>query len=65
MTTLSELPPTTISMTTGKIPTGEVWVMGDNRCHSDDSRAYGPVPITDITGTATEIVSPANRAHRL
>jgi signal peptidase I len=34
------------------IPEGAVWLMGDNRTNSLDSRYFGPVPESDITGKA-------------
>lgn len=34
------------------IPKGEVWVMGDNRNVSRDSRYFGPIPESSIVGRA-------------
>jgi len=35
-----------------KVPPGHVFVMGDNREQSADSRVWGPVPLEDIKGKA-------------
>jgi len=32
------------------VPQGYIFVMGDNRPHSSDSREFGPIPISDIIG---------------
>ena len=40
-----------------KVPPGMIWVMGDSRNNSDDSRINGPVPI----GEARLIVAPPHR----
>lgn len=38
----------------------EVWVMGDHRNHSTDSRTFGAVPMTNVTGKAILIAFPFN-----
>ena len=35
-----------------KVPDDCIWVMGDNRTNSSDSRAFGAVPLSNITGKA-------------
>ena len=34
------------------VPAGDVWVMGDNRGNSLDSRYFGPIPVKTIVGRA-------------
>ncbi|MGB6071474.1 MAG: signal peptidase I [Rhodococcus sp. (in: high G+C Gram-positive bacteria)] len=49
------------------VPTGSLWVMGDNRSGSADSRAHrkdelgGTVPVGDVIGKARLIVLPPSR----
>lgn len=44
-----------------KVPEGMLWVMGDHRRVSQDSRCQGPVPIDNVIGKAMVIVTPFNR----
>jgi signal peptidase I len=34
------------------IPTGQLFVMGDHRASSSDSRTFGPIEVTDVIGRA-------------
>lgn len=59
------LPPDTIDVSgqdfQEDVPEGTVWVMGDNRYDSSDSRFNGVVPIADIVGRAVVVSWPIDR----
>jgi len=48
-----------------RIPSGHVWVQGDNRAVSVDSNKYGPVSLGLMVGVATHILWPLSRASRI
>ena len=46
---------------TWKVPEGDVFMMGDNRGQSGDSRAFGPIPVSSIVGRAFLRIWPPSR----
>lgn len=43
------------------IPAGHLWLMGDNRPNSSDSRVFGPQPVEFVRGRAFAIYWPIDR----
>lgn len=51
--------------TTYRVPKGTLFVMGDNRCDSEDSRFLGAVPSDKVIGRAFLIIWPTKRIGSL
>lgn len=49
----------------GIVPPDAVFVLGDNRNHSEDSRDYGPVPLKNVVGRAILVFWPWSRRRWL
>jgi signal peptidase I len=47
------------------VPPGTLWVMGDNRGNSADSRVFGPIPRSTVVGRAFTRVWPLGQASFL
>jgi len=43
------------------VPAGDLWVMGDNRCDSSDSRVFGPIDQSLLVGRAFVLAWPPGR----
>jgi signal peptidase I len=47
------------------VPAGHLWMMGDNRCDSSDSRVFGPIDEKLVVGRAFVLIWPPGRVHWL
>jgi signal peptidase I len=57
--------PDTRSFAEIAVPPHTVYVLGDNRANSEDSRFFGPVPDSDVTGKALAGIWPLGYAGAL
>lgn len=60
-------PPTQAEFGPVRVPEGQLWVMGDSRNNSADSRVpgHGPIPVDAVIGKARYVVLPFRRAQHI
>ncbi len=61
----AQVPDTYTSERPAQVPNGYVWLMGDNRPNSHDSRYFGPQPVRHLLGKAFFIYWPPARMRVL
>lgn len=57
------VPESSVTLAPYQVPPGRVFLMGDNRPVSMDSRFIGAVPVTEVQGTVVAIYAPITRAR--
>ena len=60
-----DLIPDHSSMNAVSVQPSTVFVLGDNRAESDDSRSFGPIPESSIIGKAVFIIWPIGHVKRI
>jgi signal peptidase I len=60
-------PPTQTEFGPVRVPEGQLWVMGDSRNNSADSRVpgHGPIPVENVIGKARYVVLPFRRFQHI